>query len=675
MAISIPWRRIARITIISLPLAAVGVVVWGSTRDLSRYEARLADRVHKVTGREIKTKVPISIRIGRDPALVAEGVTLSNASWGSRPDLAQVRKITMYLDPFALLLGEVKVGRVVLEGADILVEHNEVGDANLEMLPPPDGSGPRPYDNRSLTIKSNPAFPWIGTIEVKDSVLTIVESPGRTPLVLNVADAAFKSSASGQPMQMQARISTPRATTFDLSGGIGTFDGWMRGLPGNIDVQGSLGDGHVAVKGTIGAQKGTNLQITAEGSDFSVLGPYLRLPLPSGGPYAFTAKTLTLRNGFKVEVPSLKVGSSELAGEAMFRVSRSGTAYATVDIDASKIDLAGLHALPSDASKADGQASQSRRFFPSQAFAARWLGRSQLTINARAAEITGLSSKVQNGSIALSASEKRFTFRGAASIGGGSAGFDLVYDPAGRLGLTTLTGTASHVSFEDLSALLGLDLGLKEMVGDIDLRLRGPGRAAHDALNAASGTIEFSAGKGMWPREGLAGWPADTQRLLGGNDGAPVNCFAGSFEVKGGVANLRRLVVDTPRAVVIGGGFTSFRNESWEFILAPEARDAHGTSLASPLRIRGGMARETTGALEPGLAKLLIGAGPVPSLAGTLNQIARQPSVGNACSLMASKVDGMRPGLRAQLPTPVVEQRDRPNRKANPAANGSRSRR
>ena len=63
LAISIPWRRIAWTTIISLPLAAVGAVVWGSTRDLSRYEARLADRVHKVTGREIKTKVPISIRI------------------------------------------------------------------------------------------------------------------------------------------------------------------------------------------------------------------------------------------------------------------------------------------------------------------------------------------------------------------------------------------------------------------------------------------------------------------------------------------------------------------------------------------------------------------------------------------------------------------------------------
>lgn len=673
MAISIPWRRIAWITIISLPLAAVGAVVWGSTRDLSRYETRLAERIHKVTGRDIKTKGPLSIQISREPALVAQGVTLSNAPWGSRPDLAQVRKITMYLDPFALFLGEVKVQRVVLEGADILIEHNEVGDTNLEMLPPPDGSGPRPYDNRSLRIKSNPAFPWIGTIEVRDSVLSIVESPGRTPLVLNVKDATFKASASGQPLIMQARIGMPRAVTFDISGTIGTFDGWMRGLPGNIDVQGNLGDGRVAVKGTIGAQKGTNLEITAEGADFSSLGPYFRLPLPSGGPYALTAKTFRLRSGFKVEVPSLKVGNSELAGEAMFRVSRSGTPYATVDIDASKIDLAGLHAIPT-ASQTDEQTSQTRRFFPTNPFSARWLGRSQLTLNARAAEIAGLSSKVQNVSVTLSAGEKRFTFRGAASIGDGSTGFDLVYDPAGRLGMTTLTGTASRVSFEDLSALLGLDLGLKGMVGDIDLRLRGAGRAAHDALNVASGTIDISAGKGTWPRDGLAGWPVETQRLLGvNNEGVPVNCLTGSVEVKSGIANLRRLVVDTPRAVMIGGGYVSFRNEGWEFILAPEARDAHNASLASPLRIKGGTAHETTGVLEPGLAKLLIGAGTVPSLTGTFAQLARQPNA-NACALLAQRVDGMRPGLRAQLPTPVVEQHDRANRKPRPNVNRQRSR-
>jgi len=267
-------------------------------------------------------------------------------------------------------------------------------------------------------------------------------------------------------------------------------------------------------------------------------------------------------------------------------------------------------------------------------------------------EVTGFTGKITNGSVTVVSSATRYAFRAAASIGAGSAGFDLVYDPAGRNGMATLTATTSHVSLEDLSGLLGLDTGLKDSVADIDLRLRGGGRSTDAALNVMTGSIDFAVAKGTWPRDGVAGWPIETQRLLGGSDGGvPFNCIGGRFEVSGGVANLRRLVIDTPRATIVGGGFVHPRSETWEMILEPEARDAQGAQLASPLRLKGGTGRPTTGALEPALTKLIIGAGTVPSLTGTLNTIARQQGV-NACATMAPRVEGMRPGLRAQLPTP-----------------------
>jgi AsmA family protein len=656
----IPWRRLIWATIILVPVAAAGIILWLSTRDLSRYQARLTEQIRKVTGREIVTRVPLSVRIGREPALVAEGVTLSNATWASRPELAKVRRITMYLDPFSLFLGEAKVGRVLIEGADITVERNEVGDTNLEMLPPPDGSGPHPGENRSLRARGNPAFPWINTIEVRDSTLTVSEGAGRPPVVLAVASGTFKSSAPNQPLQIEARLGAPQATPLELSGTIGSFDGWLRGVPGNIDVQGSQGGGKIAIKGSIGT-KGTNLQITGEGPDIAAFGPYLRLPLPTGGPYALSAKVSTVRNSLKVEVPSLKVGASELSGEALFRVDRSGTPTIAVNIDASKIDLGGLRAAPAVATNAS--TPPPRRLLPTMPFQASWLGRTAISLTARVGELSGLSAKVTNGSLSLTSSETRFAFRGAASVGSGSVGFDLVYDPTGRIGQATLTATASKVPMADLGALLGLDLGLKDAVGDLDLRLRGGGRSAATALNGASGVIEFGVGKGLWPADGLSGWPAESVRLLGAGDtGAAFNCLAGRFEVSGGIANLRRLVFDTSRATWIGGGYVSLRSEGWEFIVVPEARDAQSAQLASPLRIKGGTGRQATGALEPGLGKLLIGAGVVPSLAATLSQIARQPNV-NACAVMSPRVEGMRPGLRAQLPTPAAE-RERPGRRA-----------
>ncbi len=652
----IPWRRLFWMAVVAIPLAVAIGIGWSSISDLSRYQARLADQIRKATGRELVTRVPLSVRLGREPALVAEGVTLSNASWASRPELASVRRLTLFLDPLALMLGEAKVGRILLEGADIQVEHNVAGDSNLEMLPPPQGSGPHPRENRSLRQRPDPAFPWIGVMEIRDSALTVQQGRGRGAVVLEIAQAVLKANAPNQTLQADARIGVPGGARFDVAGGIGSFDGWMRGLPGNIDLQGSFGDGRIAIKGSIGS-KGTSLQVTADGPDVGVFGPYVQLPVPAGGPYALSAKAGTFRSTFKVDLLSLKVGDSELSGEALFRTDRQGTPTVTVNADAPRLDMAWLrgarNAPLDEAPQVRGPTQAPARFLPSMPFSASWLGRSTLSATVRVGELVGLSGKLQNGSMTLASSDRRFTLRAAASLGQGSAGFDLVYDPSGRIGQATLSATANRVSLEDISALLGLDLGLRGAVADIDLRLRGGGRSARDALNVASGTIEVAVAKGVWPSDGLVGWPVETQRLLAPTEaGAAFNCLAGRFDVSGGIANLRRFVVDTPRATWVGGGYAHLRNESWEFILAPEARDPRGIPLAIPLRLQGGTGKQTAGNLEPNLSRLLVGAGTVPSLVSTYNQIARQAGINNGCAAMLARVDGLRPGLRAQLPVP-----------------------
>ena len=652
------------IAVAAVPIAAIGGVAWIATRDLSRYQAKLTDQIRKVTGRELAARVPLSIKLGSEPAMVAEGVTLSNASWGSRPDLARVQRVTLYLDPFSLLLGEIKIGRVVLEGADILVERNDVGDTNLEMLPPPDGSGPHPGENRSLRMRTAPIFPWINLVDVKDSVLTISDGGGRPPVVVEIAKATFKAPAPNQTLQIEGRFAAPQAVPLELTGNAGSFDGGMRGLPGNIDLQGEFGGGKIAIKGGVGV-KGTTLQVTADGPDVSVLGPYVRLPVPAGGPYSLNAKGSTQRNGFKVEVPALKVGSSELSGEALFRVDRKGTATIAVNADISRLDVSELRAPPSAAPAQPATSPAQQRLVPAMPFSASWLGRSALSVSVRLGEVVGLGAKMQNASVTLSSGEQRFTFRAAGSVGGGSAGIDLIYDPTGRLGQTTLTATANRVSLGELSTLLGLDLGLRDAVADIDLRLRGSGRTTRDALNSASGAVDIGIAKGVWPNSQLVNWPAETQRLLGASDaGVPFNCIAGRFEVSSGVANLRRIVVDTPRAVLIGGGFVHMRTEGWEFIVAPEARDAHGAALASPMRIKGGAGRQTASALDPNLSKLLVGGGPIPSLVAQITQAGRQAGA-NACTVVASRIEALRPGLRAQLPVPAVDVRQRGGRPAH----------
>lgn len=667
----IPWKRLAWAAAVVVPVALIAGGIWLGTRDLSRYQARLTEQLRKVTGRELAAKVPLAVRLSREPAMVAEGVTLSNAPWASRPDLARVRKLILYIDPVALLLGEIKIGRVVLEGADILVEQNEIGDTNLDMLPPPDGSGPHAGENRSLRLRSQPSFPWIGTVEIRDSVVTVAGGAGRPAAVVEVPSATFRAAAPNQPLQVEGRFATPKGVPLELAGTAGTFDGWLRSLPGNIDLQGSFGGGRIALKGGVGI-KGTQLQINAEGPDVSVLGPYVQLPVPAGGPYSVAVKAGTQRSAFKVEVNALKVGQSEMSGEALFRVDRKGNAIATVNADVSRLDLRDFRALPPST---EGGPPVQPRLVPSLPFAVKWLGRSTVSVSAQFGEVAGLGSKVQSASLSLTSSDTRFAFRGSATIAGGSASIDVGYDATGRLGQATLTATTSKVPLDDIGALLGFDWGVRDGLADLELKLRGSGRTTRDALNGASGAFDLTVARGSWPRDKLASWPADTQRLLAAVDPVPFNCLAGHFDVTGGIAFLRRLIVDSPRATFVGGGYVQLRSEAWEFLFAPESRDAQNAALAVPVRLKGAAGKTAASALDPAVARLLVGAGSVPSLAAQINQAGRAAGA-NACAAVLPRVDGLRPGLRAQLPVPPTDGRQRTarpqSRTSGPSHSGQR---
>ena len=74
------------------------------------------------------------------------------------------------------------------------------------------------------------------------------------------------------------------------------------------------------------------------------------------------------------------------------------------------------------------------------------------------------------------------------------------------------------------------------------------------------------------------------------------------------------------------------------------------------------------------MANLIIPGGTVPSLVAQITQASRQAGV-NPCAAVAPRVEGLRPGLRAQMPVPpAAELRQRPSRAQTPAPQRSRNR-
>ena len=160
---------------------------------------------------------------------------------------------------------------------------------------------------------------------------------------------------------------------------------------------------------------------------------------------------------FKVEVTTLKVGASDITGEALFRADRKGVPTVTVNADINRLDVGELRSAPAPTPAAGSPTPAQPRIVPTMPFAASWLGRSAVSVTVRLGEVVGVGSKIQNGSVSLVSNDQRFAFRAAATVGGGSAGFDLVYDPTGRIGQATFTASANRVSLGELSSVLGFD--------------------------------------------------------------------------------------------------------------------------------------------------------------------------------------------------------------------------
>ena len=125
--------KIAAVLVVALLATAVAVIY---NLDFGAYKADIAAAVKEATGRELVIEGDFRPRLGLTPALAVDRVRFANAPWGSRPDMAKIESFRAEIELLPVLLGEIRIKRVVLVGADILLETRPDGGGNWLMGPP-----------------------------------------------------------------------------------------------------------------------------------------------------------------------------------------------------------------------------------------------------------------------------------------------------------------------------------------------------------------------------------------------------------------------------------------------------------------------------------------------------------------------------------------------------------
>ena len=103
--------------------------------DVNHYKDEIGLRVHALTDRRLKIDGKFKLSFGLQPAVAVDRVTFANAKWGSRRDMVRIKSLRAELELMPLLYGEIRIKRVVLFGADILLETRSDGVGNWVLLP------------------------------------------------------------------------------------------------------------------------------------------------------------------------------------------------------------------------------------------------------------------------------------------------------------------------------------------------------------------------------------------------------------------------------------------------------------------------------------------------------------------------------------------------------------
>ncbi len=124
------WGRgllVALAVIVLLPV--IGAAAFLARFDPDKYRPDIEQAVRRVTGRAFAIG-SVQVKLSLWPTLIARDVTLANPPGFSRPEMLRIRRIEGELALPALLAGELRIGRLVLDKPDLMLERAADGSEN-----------------------------------------------------------------------------------------------------------------------------------------------------------------------------------------------------------------------------------------------------------------------------------------------------------------------------------------------------------------------------------------------------------------------------------------------------------------------------------------------------------------------------------------------------------------
>lgn len=665
-------------------LGGIGLVIVGLivilyiivvTYDFNKLKPKIVQAVREATGRELTLGGDFKLAFGFSPSISVEAVSFQNAPWGSRPEMATMKRLEIQVALLPLIHRRIQLKRLILVEPDILVETDHSGKSNLEFKT---AEKPKAGEKRE---EEREGLPPLVFDEIRIEKGTVTYQDGKKEKTYSIKIDRLTASLPGgeKPTDLSMKGGF-NGQTLEIQGTTGPLAELMApGKPWPLKITAKAGGTTLTVDGSMKEAlkaRGLDLVINAEGSSLRKIAEFGGVTnVPDVGPFKLSAK-ITDPAG-KLDVTNLKavLAESDLAGSVELDLSAKPIQVAA-DLSSRKLDLKPFFAKKEgkvpDTQKAAKPAVKKERVFSSEPLPLEGLKALDARIKMQAGrlQIPGLAFTNLNTDVTLENGNLTVKPLGFILNGGAVNGVFSLRSQENNFDFA-LNLKADQLDIGSLLKDLEKDQLLEGKL-DAEIDLSGRGRSIADWVGGLNGKTIIMMGKGRLHNKYLGLLGADLAksilRLINPfkkeEDFTQVNCFVNGFDIKNGLATCTALVLDSDPMRIAGGGDINLKDERLNLSFNPSPKEGIGVSgmgkvslnlgeLTKPLRLGGTLAHpslaiDTQAALTTigkaaGGAALLGPAGILAALAST------SPDDKNPCltAIEAAKSGG-KPGKKAE---------------------------
>ena len=605
--------KAVKITVIAVPVLlvavfAVAIAVLLNT-DFNKYKPMIAEETKAAIGRDLVIAGDLEISISLTPSVSVAGVTLSNAKWGARPEMIRVERLEAQISLLPLVFGVIDVKRVVLVGADILLEVDRKGVANFDFKPPAAKAGKKQNGAAAKKAPDAPAesealIPVVREVLIRDSRLRYTDARSGARYDTVIESLTLRGDGPDEPLELDYTGSY-NGSPIELAVKLGAPAELLKpSKPWPVDLTLEAGGATLTIKGTIAEPvkaKGLNLAVAVSGNQLGELSKLAGAPVPAMGAYSLSAQ-ITGTPAATVELTGFKatIGDNDLSGKLTVNLSGKRPSISAV-LKSKKIDLAALAgASAGGGSKGGGGGGTATkqpdrkpgRVFSNEPLALDGLRAVDVRMKFDAGAIVVSGAVLKNVSLGLSLKAGNLLIKPVKSgIADGTLNGSIQLD-----GRKKVVGLVVKLALDkiDLDRLL-TDLkitGDVEGKANISIDVSGRGSSVRAIMASLGGRAGLLMGKGRMKdsflQSMLGGSGALLSRILdkGQKGYTAVECAVADFTIRKGVATAKALYLDLDSRGVIGSGTVNLGKERLNLTIDPRNKKKIGKPVL-PVRITG----------------------------------------------------------------------------------------